>query len=1058
MENNNKNQPKDTGSIPSVKSPVNFLGNTLEVNPAASVQRTLDNASKTISNINETNAKSVDTAIKALVEQNINRAKSVEANNSVPAFANTALKVAGEYADFQEKTEQRKLAAAERDFEIDEARRKQHAQLVQQQTQEANQKSIADQSIFFENSLREFTNKNLWRELGGNGFITMIETNLKNDKDLTPEAYANLMTRAYRVTNEYEEAERRQASEAATKLQDAIAEERQVFYTGRALPIVKKLENATTLEQSSYFEQEFQEQVLAPLFADGQLTDVQKYIGAGKLGNLFNEAYSKKIGAYENSQSAFRQWQQASPLYQEAYARFQQTNDQVALQADLNSIKLRFPLAEGFTLSPGEALKRNNELLEIRQQQQKLSQAERESNPLQLSAIAQRYYIATALLDRSQLPIIKAELQNDALYAQIEATVNEYDDYNSKRGELDVRRARLNTEIAQLSLSTSEDFYQMAISARKSQNETQTNVLQQALALSSLTPEQKLLFLNDPSAARNNADINKLISELAATKRSGINGIINAKRAELNAENQALNSRYPNLNNLGLFGASPGQLQRYREQGRGVAQQEILNYIQRLQQQRQQFNDNASFNGQQPNFSSGGTREPLTNPGVLGRVRVRVGNSSDQVSIISPLGNAGRNIGVFTSGFGMRWGRMHHGIDIAAPRGTTVHSVVSGVVVEAGHNDGYGNQVTVRGDNGMFYRYAHSMPVVARGTRISVGQHIATIDGSGRGTGDHVHFEVRRNAGFNHAQDAIDPIPHLIELTKYVPTSNLKSLRQDTSPLTRQNTYAQKPLVMAGNNGVVAGNRFRNIDPGGSIEPSQTSIGTRRGVDGASWAMQSRFTGNKPLTRTSTPAAFSGGIRNDPEANYNYHYLASNPRFRRKLARVADELGTSAVFLADIIAQESKFTANMIHSGGNNVGITGFGRDSGVGNINQIVRMSAYDQLDVLKRYIEQSIPRQHRNDVRTLWAGIRMGTSMRNKVWSNPNSYNPKLNDTGKTWFDEVNLLGKDAGRIYFLPGYHKRSESIKPNTQIAYGWGKSTLDGQLGAQGISNILIQDM
>jgi murein DD-endopeptidase MepM/ murein hydrolase activator NlpD len=101
--------------------------------------------------------------------------------------------------------------------------------------------------------------------------------------------------------------------------------------------------------------------------------------------------------------------------------------------------------------------------------------------------------------------------------------------------------------------------------------------------------------------------------------------------------------------------------------------------------------------------------------------------------------------GSFTSGYGYRWGRMHKGIDIAAPVGTPVVAAAAGVIESAGWNDGgYGNLVEVRHSDGSLTVYAHNSRIVARvGAIVNQGELIAQMGSTGRSTGPHTHFEIR---------------------------------------------------------------------------------------------------------------------------------------------------------------------------------------------------------------------------------------------------------------------------------------------------------------------------
>ncbi|UBF28015.1 peptidoglycan DD-metalloendopeptidase family protein [Kovacikia minuta CCNUW1] len=114
--------------------------------------------------------------------------------------------------------------------------------------------------------------------------------------------------------------------------------------------------------------------------------------------------------------------------------------------------------------------------------------------------------------------------------------------------------------------------------------------------------------------------------------------------------------------------------------------------------------------------------------------------------------------GVLTSGYGWRWGRMHKGIDIAAPVGTPVVAAAPGVVVTAGWNSGgYGNLVEIKHPDGSLTLYAHNNRVLVReGQQVEQGQQIAEMGSTGYSTGPHCHFEVHP-AG----QGAMNPMAFL---------------------------------------------------------------------------------------------------------------------------------------------------------------------------------------------------------------------------------------------------------------------------------------------------------
>jgi murein DD-endopeptidase MepM/ murein hydrolase activator NlpD len=91
--------------------------------------------------------------------------------------------------------------------------------------------------------------------------------------------------------------------------------------------------------------------------------------------------------------------------------------------------------------------------------------------------------------------------------------------------------------------------------------------------------------------------------------------------------------------------------------------------------------------------------------------------------------------------------RHHDGVDIAAPMGTSVYVASEGVVMRTGHDaNGYGRFIEVRHPNGMTTLYGHLSRVdVASGTAVNEGERIGLVGSTGRSTGPHLHFEVRRN-------------------------------------------------------------------------------------------------------------------------------------------------------------------------------------------------------------------------------------------------------------------------------------------------------------------------
>jgi murein DD-endopeptidase MepM/ murein hydrolase activator NlpD len=103
--------------------------------------------------------------------------------------------------------------------------------------------------------------------------------------------------------------------------------------------------------------------------------------------------------------------------------------------------------------------------------------------------------------------------------------------------------------------------------------------------------------------------------------------------------------------------------------------------------------------------------------------------------------------GPVVSGFGMRWGRMHEGIDIAVPAGTPIRAAAAGSVVlmqSEAESGGYGNFTCLDHGGGLQTCYAHqSSFAVSAGQSVAQGDVIGYVGCTGHCFGDHLHFEVR---------------------------------------------------------------------------------------------------------------------------------------------------------------------------------------------------------------------------------------------------------------------------------------------------------------------------
>jgi murein DD-endopeptidase MepM/ murein hydrolase activator NlpD len=138
---------------------------------------------------------------------------------------------------------------------------------------------------------------------------------------------------------------------------------------------------------------------------------------------------------------------------------------------------------------------------------------------------------------------------------------------------------------------------------------------------------------------------------------------------------------------------------------------------------------------------------------ILKDVQHHISSHDHNAHVLQPV------FGRLTSKFGMRihpitneW-RLHDGIDIAAPKGTDIQSVMDGKVSFAGVKGGYGKTVVVTHDDGRESIYAHCDQVfVQEGDILKAGDKIAEVGSTGVSTGNHLHFEFRENG------KSIDPL------------------------------------------------------------------------------------------------------------------------------------------------------------------------------------------------------------------------------------------------------------------------------------------------------------
>ena len=128
------------------------------------------------------------------------------------------------------------------------------------------------------------------------------------------------------------------------------------------------------------------------------------------------------------------------------------------------------------------------------------------------------------------------------------------------------------------------------------------------------------------------------------------------------------------------------------------------------------------------------------------------------------MGWPSRNSNRITDVFGMRlhpilgYWKMHTGIDIGARKETDILCAADGTVIRTASSDGYGNYVMVDHGGGIVTLYAHSCKILCKvGDKVKRGDVLALVGSTGRSTGPHIHFEVRKNGAYQDPLNWVTP-------------------------------------------------------------------------------------------------------------------------------------------------------------------------------------------------------------------------------------------------------------------------------------------------------------
>lgn len=377
---------------------------------------------------------------------------------------------------------------------------------------------------------------------------------------------------------------------------------------------------------------------------------------------------------------------------------------------------------------------------------------------------------------------------------------------------------------------------------------------------------------------------------------------------------------------------------------------------------------------------------------------------------------------------------IHAGEDIAAPAGTRIINYVGGDVVKVSRDirngRGYGRYITVRGDDGMYHRFAHmSSTNVREGQRIEAGDILGFVGDDGSPGSYHLHWEVRTNNGYG-TTGTVNPL-------KYMGGLNFK---ESSVPPPRGNDAGWEYNTNNPNQSRVPNNAVKL--PNGRFIINN-NVG-KLGSSNATPAQQTYTVGRPVRTGSVVSKPFTG--KNIDSDNHGYAYIANNDGFRRKLADVSNRLGIDAKWLADIMAFETgNFTKanNWSHPRTGVVGLIGFtpATAKALGTSTyELSRMPPEQQLDYVYKYLSDPQLKPHiGKGVEYLAASIFGGSPLMRRLTSNRGRA-MGIGDGDINLNNYLKRLGRDVGRRYEVRS--SRSDRLLAATHTGYHSGCSVCE----------------
>lgn len=820
----------------------------------------------------------------------------------------------------------------------------------------------------------------------------------------------------------------------------------------KIMPWLKQIEFLPPTEQAAPLLKQVENTIKA-YASDKSLTDVQALTLVNSLLVDVTKAYGGKAEAFAKYNTGLDNMAKYVRGYQQANAELAIDGDYEAWKYKTGRLAQQYGDLRGLVAAPGE---QEEKILEIQKRQQQFETLKEESlkragTSIDLGSPYIKLTAKTIINDPGMLEQLEA---NPALKDKPEIKTairlaKQYQDYENDRAELQQWKASQGVLFAKTNYQVAANRANLitAMARIKAAQNTKKK----------LTPEQEAeaVFYND-IASKNPAlamTINALAEQMGnnPTAKLDINevmkaanlheqalvGEMNAINAQVAAREKQLYDKHKVLEQYDLLQTRDRLKLTDRDAQFWVEQtQRAETFLQ--QQAAQQLTPSY---GQQPNFNGSSSYGADVDERGLVRVAPRQTLNTINVNgaqIITPIVRG--SYAPLTSGYGAsRSGgrRKHAGIDFGSEGNEFTAALVSGTAYIRSDNnpEGYGGYVDIVGDNGYVYRYAHQGGFrVKDGQRVNAGSIISYSNGSGAGDA-HLHFEVHKGATFDNNgnyspkfgySNTVDPIEHLKQLS--AGASNVLQPRMQNRAAARANVNARVPTNAA------------LYPQGAALQANMVQF-----VGGDMRNANDVYSAQRPIREGKLPWNIGNPntINRDFNDDFGYAKLRNNDKFRNAIHQAAQELRIPAVWIADIIRQESgaNMSADTIHNGGKNYGLFGFGNDSfNDVKIHHMRSMDEVAQLKLMVRYQKENGWLKHlekrggQATIAEFWAIMRMGTGWRRQALENPTGFLTKrLNDTGATWGDEIELLGKWAGREYSFPGRNnnrkKRNAAVDSN-----------------------------